>query len=508
MSRVVVIGAGLAGLAAACHLAGRGHDVTVVERDAEVGGLAGRLEQDGFTFDTGPTVLTAPGLLADTLRAAGADPERELTLRRLDPAYRARYADGSTLRLWASPDDLAAEIAMVCDPSDAAAFARFSDWLRRLWQIELPHFIDADVDSPLDLLRSPAALARLVRLGGFGRLESAVRRFFRDPRLHRLFSFQALYAGLAPDRALALYAVITYLDTVEGVWSPVGGMHEVPRALARAATAAGATIRLGQPVTGLLRRADGRIAGVRLHGERGRGERLPADAVICTGDPAHSYAALLPDLTPPRSLRRARYSPSAVVWHVGVRGEVGDDVAHHNLHFGNDWNRAFTEMLDQGRLMSDPSRLVTVPSQDDATTAPPGCSALYVLEPVPNLTGQVDWNGFRGPMRDRLHRFLGEAGYPDDVITEQLITPIDWAGRGLTAGTPFALSHTFGQTGPFRPPMVESRAPGLFFAGAGTVPGVGVPMVLISGRLAASRVARYLGDAGPVAVPGRAHVRG
>lgn len=501
MSRTVIIGAGLAGLSAACHLAGRGHDVTVVERDLEVGGLAGRLKQDGFAFDTGPTVLTAPGLLADTLRAAGADPARELSLRRLDPAYRACYADGSMLRLWSRADDLTAEIAAVCDPSDAAAFVHFTAWLRQLWEIELPHFIDTDVDSPLDLLRSPAALARLIRLGGFGRLGPAVRRFFRDPRLHRVFSFQALYAGLAPDRALALYAVITYLDTVEGVWSPAGGMHEVPGALARAATAAGATIRLGQPVTELFRGRDGRIAGVRLVGDR-----LHADAIICTVDPAASYATLLPDLAPRRH-RRARYSPSAVVWHVGVRGPVGDDTAHHNLHFGTDWNRAFTEMLDRGRLMSDPSRLVTVPSLDDPSAAPPGCSSLYVLEPVPNLNGRIDWSGHRDAMRERLHRFLGDAGYPDDVITEKLITPLDWADRGLTAGTPFALSHTFGQTGPFRPPMVDSRVPGLFFAGAGTVPGVGVPMVLISGRLAAGRVARYLGDAESIVVPGRAHVR-
>lgn len=502
MTRVVVIGAGLAGLAAACHLAGRGHDVTVIERDAEVGGLAGRLVQDGFTFDTGPTVLTAPGLLADTLRAAGADPAQELRLRRVDPGYRACYADGSELRLWARSSDLTAEIAAVCGPSEAAALAPFLAWLRQLWQIELPHFIDADQDSPLDLLRSPAALARLVRLGGFGRLERAVRRFFDDPRLHRMFSFQALYAGLAPDRALALYAVITYLDTVEGVWFPAGGMHEVPRALARAAAAAGATLRLDEPVTGLIRRPDGRLAGVRT-----ATEQVPADAVICTADPALAYTELVPDLAPPGRLHRARRSPSAVVWHVGVRGRVRPRTAHHNLHFGAAWREPFRDMLDRGRLMRDPSRLVTVPSLDEPSAAPPGCSSLYVLEPVPNLTGRVDWAAERGPIRDRLHRFLGAAGYPDDVMTERLVTPLDWAGRGLAAGTPFALAHTFGQTGPFRPPMAEPRLPGLFFAGAGTVPGVGVPMVLISGRLAARRAERYLGiDPSSSGAPRRDHV--
>ncbi len=490
MSRVVVIGAGLAGLAATCHLAGQGHDVTLVERDHAVGGLAGQARRDGFTFDTGPTVLTAPGLVADALRAAGADPDRELTLRRLDPAYRACYPDGSELRVRSSMDALAAEIARVCGPAEAAALAGFVSWLRQLWEVELPHFIDADFDSPLDLLRSPAALARLVRLGGFGRLDPAVRRFFRDPRLHRLFSFQALYAGLAPDRALALYAVITYLDTVEGVWFPDGGMHAVPAALARAATAAGATLRLGESVTGLVRRPDGPVAGVAV-----RGDRITADAVICTLDPAHSYAALLPELAPPRRLHRARYSPSAAVWHVGVRGSVGGHVAHHNLHFGQAWVESFRE-LSGGRLMADPSRMITVPTVDDPATAPPGCTSLYVLEPVPNLRGAVDWSAERGPLRDRLHRFLGAAGYPDDVLTEELITPPDWQARGLTAGTPFALAHTFGQTGPFRPRSVEPRVPGLFFAGAGTVPGVGVPMVLISGRLAAGRAAGYL--AGPI----------
>ena len=146
--------------------------------------------------------------------------------------------------------------------------------------------------------------------------------------------------------------------------------------------------------------------------------------------------------------------------------------------------------------MPDPSRLVTIPSLDDSTMAPPGCSTLYVLEPVPNLDGKINWSLEAKPLRDCLHTFLATHGYPNEVITEHLVTPLDWQAQGMAAGTPFALAHTFGQTGPFRPSNVERRLPGMFFAGSGTVPGVGVPMVLISGKLAASRVAAYLREPG------------
>jgi phytoene desaturase len=165
-------------------------------------------------------------------------------------------------------------------------------------------------------------------------------------------------------------------------------------------------------------------------------------------------------------------------------------------------------MLDRGELMPDPSRLVTVPTLDAPGLAPEGCSTLYVLEPVPNLGGSVDWTRERGPMRDRLHGFLRSAGYPSDVITEELVTPLDWYRQGLAQGTPFSLAHTFGQTGPFRPANHDRRVPGLYFAGSSTVPGVGVPMVIISGRLAAERVGGYLrpGASGRIGSTPRAQI--
>jgi phytoene desaturase len=154
------------------------------------------------------------------------------------------------------------------------------------------------------------------------------------------------------------------------------------------------------------------------------------------------------------------------------------------------------EALKGGRIMPDPSRLMTIPSLDDPTTAPAGCSTLYLLEPIPNLDSKINWSTEAKPLRDRLHAFLDAHGYPSEAITEHLVTPKDWQAQGMAAGTPFALAHTFGQTGPFRPSNVERHLPGMLFAGSGTVPGVGVPMVLISGKLAASRVATYVREQG------------
>jgi phytoene desaturase len=504
MSHVVVVGAGLSGLAAACHLVGAGHRVTVLEREDVPGGRAGRLERGGFTFDTGPTVLTMPDLIDRPLRAAGSSLAERLDLQLLDPAYHAFFADGSELTVRHGHEAMRAEIERECGSADAAAFDDFVVWLRKLYQAEMPHFIDRNFDSPADLLARPRAAAQLVTMGGFGRLGPTIRRRFQDERLHRLFSFQAMYAGLAPDEALAIYAVITYMDSIEGVYFPRGGMRAVPEALAGAASDAGAEFRYGTTVTQLLRDGRGPRRTLPGRGTGGRvrgvvtqdGEVVAADAVVCTLDLPTAYEQLLPDLRPPRGVGGVMggdYSPSAVVWHVGVRG-VAEGKAHHNIHFGHEWAGAFEDLLKRGTLMGDPSRLVTLHSLDDEDAAPDGHSTLYVLEPVPNLdVGTVDWERERGPMRERLLGFLEGAGYPTDVVEEELVTPLEWQRLGMAAGTPFALAHTFAQTGPFRPSNVDRRVPGLVFAGSGTVPGVGVPMVLPSGRLAALRVQEMVG---------------
>ncbi|MGQ9406981.1 phytoene desaturase family protein [Mycolicibacterium gilvum] len=480
--RVVVVGAGLAGLSAAMHLAGRGRQVTVVERDPHPGGRMGRADVNGYRLDTGPTVLTMPDIIDETFAALGETTSDRVHLDPVLPAYRASFADGTSLDVHTDPGVMAAEIERFAGPEEAAGYARMRQWLSKLYELEFNGFINANFDSPLSLLTPQ--LARLAAIGGFRRWEPMVRRFLSDERLLRVFTFQALYAGVPPRRALAAYAVIAYMDTVSGVYFPRGGMRALPDAMAAAAADAGVEFRYDAPVSA-LERSGSRVTAVRTV----TGERIPADAVVLTTELPDTYRLLG---RTPRRMVPLRPAPSAVVAHFGTRAPAQDtDGSHHTILFGDAWERTFDEIIDQGRPMADPSLLVTRPALGDPSVAPPGRDLLYVLAPAPNTdVGHRDWDadqdGYTSHMLDTVRERMPHLG--DDAELLRVVTPRDWARQGMASGTPFALSHTFAQTGPFRPANTIRGIDNAVLAGSSTVPGVGIPTAIVSGRLAADRV--------------------
>ena len=486
---VVVVGAGLAGLSAAMRLAGAGRNVTVLEREDVPGGRAGLVVKDTadgqYRFDTGPTVLTMPDLIADCFDALGEDMDDWLDLEPVDPLYRGNFADGSSLYVSADVERTAQAIHELSGAAEADGYRRFVDHVANLYRYEIRDFIDSNIDTPLDLLKPN--LVRLLAAGGFKKMAPEVGKFLKDPRTQRMFSFQALYAGLSPYDALALYAVIAYMDSVAGVFFPKGGMHALPTAMAAASEKHGVQFHYGTTVTS-VERSGGRATAVIT----ADGRRFPADVVVLNPDLPVAREQLLG--APVR--RNLTFSPSCYLLLAGSSKDYPDPV-HHSIHFGHAWEEVFAELLD-GRLMSDPSVLVSRPTVSDPSLAPAGKHVYYVLFPTPSLSAgssRIDWDTHAPRYREHVLEVMAKRGYEgfgESIEAEDVTTPADWERRGMADGAPFASSHLFRQTGPFRPGNLWGE--NVVFTGSGTQPGVGVPMVLVSGRLAAERVTGRMRD--------------
>lgn len=492
--RIVVIGAGLSGLAAGLHLLGSGRRVTVLERADHPGGRVGVYRGPDYEIDNGASVLTMPDLVADALAAVGREFDTAapaLRMTELAPSYHARFADGETIDVYADPDAMVSEITRVCGAAEADGYLKLRAWLADVFDAEFANFIDANFDSPADLLAVPATVARLVRLRAFGRLGPQVQRFLHDPRLRRLFTFQALYAGVAPNRALAIYGAIPHMDTSLGVYFPHGGMRAITAALAEAFTAAGGRLELSTEATRI------QYAGRRARRvETGDGRRFTCDAVVLTADLGSV------DKFGVRYRRPLRASPSAVVAH----GTVPTDVsrawharAHHTIDFGQAWEQTFAEITarnGRGKLMSDPSLLLTRPAVTDSTQLIDRADGVHeplsILAPCPNTdSADLAWPEL-GPayLRELLDvlESRGYTGISTRFTVDRLDTPHTWREQGMIAGTPFSASHLFRQTGPFRPRNLVRAYDNVVLAGCGTTPGVGVPTTLLSGKLAAERI--------------------
>ncbi len=503
-SKVVVIGAGLSGLSAALWLRGAGCEVTVVDAADAPGGLVRTRElAPGHRFDTGATVLTMPELVAAPMAAVGISPAetlRRLDLTQVDPTYVARFADGTSLRVPFGLDNLVAEVSATFGSSSGEDVRDLMGWLAELYDAEFDNFIDRNFGGPRSYLDGQLVtdLARLVRLGGVRALTPAVARFVKDERLQRVFTFQALYAGVPPRRAAAVYGVIGHMDIGLGVQYPAGGMGAIGEVMADGLGESGAQVLLGTRAESIVRR-DGRVAAVGCRAADSSAIEIPADAVVATA-PIASVADMLGEHLPrgPR-WRRRRYSPSAVVIHGVAPTSVTASWPghHHTIDFGGAWHDTFTDLTRRpGRLMRDPSFLITRPGRtaphhfhadrDGGTT-----ESVSVLAPCPNLdVAPVAWDAIADAYVQECLDTLRERGYDgiDSVEVVGIDHPGTWAAMGLPAGTPFSAAHSVAQTGPLRTPNKWPHQPDVILAGAATIPGVGIPPVLVSGRLAAEHL--------------------
>ncbi len=488
--RVVVIGAGPGGLAAAMLLARSGADVTVLEKAPRVGGRTGRIEAEGYRFDIGPTFFLYPRIIEEIFTACGSDMRREVEMVRLDPLYRLAFEDGQDLRIHADPHKLADAIRAFC-PADADKLDSFYQDNRAKLAAFRP-VLEKPFRGKRDLL-DPATLKALALLRPWASVDRDLSRHFSDPRLRLAFSFQSKYLGMSPFRCPSLFTILAFLEHEHGVWHPMGGCSAVMDAMARVATSLGARIRLGEGVEEIT------FTGRKANGVRTARGEYPADAVVVNADFAQAMRSLVPDRLRRRwtdaKIGTKKFSCSTFMMYLGVEGPV--DLDHHTILLSRDYQRNLAEIEDGTTLPTDPSLYVQNGCVTDPTLAPHGKSALYVLVPVGNLAGGIDWSqqmpGFRARVLERL-KLLGLHDLEGRIRYEKVLTPQGWAeDLSIFRGATFNLAHNLGQMLHNRPRNKFEDLDGVYLVGGGTHPGSGLPVIFEGARISARMAAGDLG---------------
>jgi phytoene desaturase len=493
MSHAVVVGAGLGGLSAAIRLRLQGREVTVLERLPHVGGRANAWEEGGFKFDTGPTLLLMIDYLRSIFTAAGKRLEDYLELVQLDPNYRVHFADGSSLTLSSRINALIQEVERL-EPGSSGRLLRYLAQTGDMYEIGLRDFVDRNFLSPASFY-TLQNLALLFKAKASQKLSTLVGKYFKDERLQQAFSFQSMYLGLSPFDSPAIYALLPYTEIAGGLYFPMGGMHAVPAALARLARDLGVTIRLETEVAS-IRRIGGTACGVTL----ADGQEVPADLVVVNADLPFAYRQLLGEPHPRAA--SLSYTCGAFLMYLGV-DRTYPQLLHHNLVVPRDLRTAMDDIFKRRRVPDDPAYYICNPNKTDPSLAPAGHENVYVLVPVPHEAEGVDW-AVEGPrLRDRMITRLEGFGLPglrDHVVAEKVLTPEQFRTElYCEKGAAFGLAHGLDQVGYMRPHNRHPEIGNLYFVGASTHPGTGIPMVLISGKLVAERIALEQ----PVAAPAR-----
>jgi diapolycopene oxygenase len=501
VGRVGVIGAGLGGLAAAVTLASRGHRVTLFEAGPGLGGKAAQLEEAGFRFDMGPTILTLPSVLGRIFAEAGRDLRRELDLVPLDPQWRCFFDHGGTLDLVADGERMAAEIERFAPGAGAGdGYRRFLAIAERLHGISERFFFWRSVGSVRDTFE-PGTTFKLSTLGDllalrFGRsVAGTIRGEVEEPRVAQMLDHFTQYVGSAPDASPAVLCGIAHMQTAEGIWYPQGGTRAVPEALGRLATDLGVEIRLGETISRILVE-DGVVQGV----ETARGERISFSAVVSNADSVRTHRELLGGAPARRFARRRRYEPacSGVVLYLGL-DRAYPHLLHHNFVFSRDPEEEFRAIYREGEPAPDPTCYVCAPARTDPAVAPPGGEALYVLVHTPYLRPHHDWRqmfpAYRQVILEKLARTAGMPDLLSRIVTESALTPADIHERyRVLDGAIYGLASHGRFLGAFKPGNRSPDVRGLYLAGGAAHPGPGMPMVLMSGWIAADVLDQDLGN--------------
>ncbi len=480
-SEAIVIGSGFGGLAAAMRLAALGHRVTVCEQLDKAGGRAYVYEQDGFTFDAGPTIVTAPFLLEELWALFDRKLADDVDLIPVDPYYRIRFADGTHFDYSGDIDAMKAEIARF-NPNDAANYDRFLKASQKLYEVGFDQLLYESFDTPWKMIR---CLPDLIKTRFYSTVYRMVKSFFSDPKLRMVFSFHPLLIGGNPMTTTAIYLLIAHLERSHGVHYAMGGTGSIVKGMVKLIEENGGTFRYNAKVEEVVIR-DGRAAGVRLAG----GETLDASLVVSNADAAATYKYLIPEQHrrrwTNRKLAKTKYSMSLFVWYFGTKRQY-PDVPHHMIVLGPRYDGLLNDIFNRKVLADDFSLYLHRPTASDPRMAPEGCDAFYVLSPVPNLQAGIDWREQAEPYRKAIEEHLEATvlpGLKDELATSLMLTPQEFQDRlGSVEGAGFSIEPVLTQTAWFRPHNISEDIPGLYLVGAGTHPGAGMPGVISSAKV-------------------------
>ncbi|MEZ4702157.1 MAG: phytoene desaturase [Rhodothermales bacterium] len=477
----VVIGAGFGGLAAAIRLSVRGFQVTLVDRLEQAGGRARVFEQDGFAFDAGPTVITAPFLFEELWSLCGRNMADDVELRPVSPFYRIRFDDGTSFDYTADPEAMSREIARF-SPEDVEGYRRFFEKSAEIFRIGFEELGHVPFGKVTDMLKIAPAMAALE---SYRTVYGLVSKYIKHEKIRQVLSFHPLLVGGNPFNVTSIYTLIAFLERKWGVHYAMGGTGSLVRGLVGLLKSRGVSIRLGEEVREIT--LDGqRATGVRL----ATGETIPADLVVSNADVAWTYRHLLPAHSRTRwtdaRLDAARYSMSLFVWYFGTRRQY-PDVAHHTILLGPRYKGLLEDIFEHKRLADDFSLYLHRPSATDPAMAPEGCDAFYVLSPVPHLDSGVDWSQQAERYRKAIESYLAMTvlpGLSESLATSRVLTPQGFLDDYLSfKGAAFSIEPVLTQSAYFRPHNASEDIDGLYFVGAGTHPGAGLPGVLSTARV-------------------------